>query len=62
MVNTRTGGGVDQVARIRHRRARISLKSQMNVPNHPPARAEAFFTAQTQLLQHMANAMANMQA
>jgi hypothetical protein len=62
MVNTRTGGGVDLPARIRRRRAVINSESQMNPPNPPPAGMEAFLAAQTQLLQQMANTMANMQA
>jgi hypothetical protein len=62
MVNTRTGGGVDLPARIRRRRAAINSESQMNPPNPPPPGMEAFLTAQTQLLQQMAAAMANMQA
>jgi hypothetical protein len=62
MVNTRTRGGVDLPARIRRRRVVINSESQMNPPNPPPAGMEAFLTVQTQLLQQMANAMANMQA
>jgi hypothetical protein len=34
----------------------------MNPPNPLPVGSKAFFTAQTQLLQQMANTMANMQA
>jgi hypothetical protein len=62
MVDARTGGCVDLPARIHRRRTIINSEPQMNPSNPPPARLEVFFMTQTQLLQQMANAMANMQA
>jgi hypothetical protein len=62
MVNTRKGGGVDLPARIRQRRAVANPEPEMNPPNPPPARSEAFFATQIQSLQHMSYTMAHMQA
>jgi hypothetical protein len=61
MVNTRTGGVVNEPECIRRRRAVVSSESEMNPLNPPPVGSEAFFAAQIQLLQQMSNTMANMQ-
>jgi uncharacterized lipoprotein YmbA len=63
MVNTRKGGGVDLPAHIRRKRAVANPESEMNPPlNPPPAGTDAMVAAQMQLLQQMANTLAEMQA
>jgi hypothetical protein len=61
MVNTRTGGVVNEPERIRRRREVVNSELEMNPPNPPHVGLEAFFAAQIQLLQQMSNTMANMQ-
>ena len=61
MVNTRRGGGVDLLARIRRRRAIANPEPTMNPPlNLPPI--DDMTAAQMRLLQQMANTMTEMQA
>jgi hypothetical protein len=61
MVNTRREGGVDLPARIHRRRAIANLEPKMNPPPNPlPAWTNAVVVAQMELLQRMANTMAEM--
>jgi hypothetical protein len=46
MVNTKTGGGVDQPTRIRRKRAVTNPEPEMNPPNPLLASPATFFTAQ----------------
>jgi hypothetical protein len=63
MDNTRKGGDIDLPARIHQRRAVVNPQPEMNPPpNPPPAGTDVVIVTQMQLLQHMANTMAEMQA
>jgi hypothetical protein len=59
MINTRTGGGIDQPAQLLPGRAKVNSKPQMS-QNPSPIGMEVFFAAKTQLLHIMANTMADM--
>jgi hypothetical protein len=63
MVNTRKGGGINQLARIRRRRAVPNPETKMNPSSNPlPTGNDVVIAAQVQLLLQMANTMAEMQA
>jgi hypothetical protein len=63
MVNTRKGSGVDLPAHIHRKWAVANLEPEMNPPPNPlRARTDAMVVAQMQLLQKMANTLAEMQA
>jgi hypothetical protein len=64
MVNTRKGAGID-VPPNRHTRRIFRQQQQqpeMDPPQPPPARADPAVTAQMQIMQQMADTMADMHA
>jgi hypothetical protein len=63
MVNTRKGGGIDLPANPYNRRVlRQQQQAEMNPPNPPPVGADPVISAQMQILQQMADTMADMHA
>jgi hypothetical protein len=63
MVNTRNGGSIDLLARIRRRRIVTQPQPEMNPPPNPPlAGTDPVAAAEMQLLQQMYNTMMEMQA
>jgi hypothetical protein len=63
MVNTRKGGGIDLPANPQNRRVlRQQQEEEMNPPNPPPAGIDPVVAAQMQMMQQMANTMAEMHA
>jgi hypothetical protein len=61
MVNTRKGRGIDLPTRIRPRRVVTQPQPEMNPPpNPPPTGTDTVVAAQMQLLQQMANTIAEM--
>jgi hypothetical protein len=63
MVNTRKGGGIDLPANPYNRRVlRQQQQAEMNPPNPPPVGADPVISAQMQIMQQMADTMADMHA
>jgi hypothetical protein len=62
MVNTRKGGRIDLPANPHNRRVLRQQQAEMNPPNPPPAGTDPVVAAQMQMMQQMANTMADMQA
>jgi hypothetical protein len=62
MVNTRKGGGIDLPANPHNWRMLRQQQEEMNPPNPLPVGTDPVVAAQIQMLQQMANTMADMQA
>jgi hypothetical protein len=63
MVNTRKGGGIDLPANPYNRRVlRQQQQAEMNPPNPPPVGVDPVISAQMQIMQQMADTMADMHA
>jgi hypothetical protein len=64
MVNTRKGGGIDLPINRHNRRILRQQQQQdeINPPNPPPAGADPAVAAQMQIMQQMADTMADMHA
>jgi hypothetical protein len=63
MVNTRKGGGIDLPANPFNQRVlRQQQQAEMDPPNPLPARTDPVVAAQIQMMQQMADTMADMHA
>jgi hypothetical protein len=62
MVNTRKGGGIDLPTNPHNRRVLRQQQVEMNPPNPPPTGTDPVVADQMQMMQQMADTMAEMHA